>query len=141
MPDDTHEMEATETVSGEPIFAVFDIPTTATPEEAARLLNEPYERGCYVHNVFGSTLPGYATRVIVKRATRSRAANPTVQETSTVNLAPATKEARAIQFLRDNREMTAKQLAAAFKALGVIRSEGWIAKKRVEVVRTERRIG
>ena len=137
MQDDPEVSEAT---AGEPMFQVFDIPLTATPDEAARLLNEPYERGCYVHNVFGSTLPGVLTRVIVKRATRSRAVGPTAQEPVAQAPTPATKEARAVQFLRDNREMTVKQLFAAFKALGVVRSEKWVANKRLEVVRAERRV-
>ena len=131
--------EAEPITSGEPMFAVFDIPASASPDEAARLLNEPYERGWYVHNVIGATTPGSATRVIVKRATRARTSSAATDEAATTSV-PATKEARAVQFLRDNREMSAKQLFAAFKALGVTRSEAWITKTRIQVIKADRHI-
>jgi hypothetical protein len=51
-----------------------------------------------------------------------------------------TKEATAIQFLRDNREMSIPQLVAAFKAIGFVRRAVWITEKRAEIIRIDRRV-
>lgn len=136
MDHDSQHLESQQNeTNGEPLYVVFDIPVSTTAEEAARLINEPYERGFYIHSVspwLGHG--GVGARVFAKRITHPRTAKPFSSE------APATKEARATQFLRDNREMTVKQLYAAFKAIGVVRSEAWIGKKRVEIIRTDRRV-
>jgi hypothetical protein len=123
-------METQEVKAGEysgPTMIVFDIPLQTTADEAARVLNEHCERGFYVTGII--EWPGAGVRVFFRRY--GKAAKP--------EAAPS-KEARAMQFLRDNREMTAKELAAAFKAIGFVRSVAWITQKRAEVVRTERRV-
>jgi hypothetical protein len=106
---------------------VLDVPANTSAEDAARLLNEPYERGFYIHRAMEHGLG--SLRVVYVHRDRPAATKPTV-----------TKEATAIQFLRDNREMSIAQLVAAFKAIGFVRSAGWITEKRAEIVRADRRI-
>jgi hypothetical protein len=122
---DTQDLN--EVQPGEPTMRVFDLPLSITAEDAEQMLNDQCERGLYLSGVVA--WPGYGVRVFMRRY-----AKPT-GPANTVN-----KEARAMQFLRDNREMTAKELTAAFKALGFVRSEAWVSKKRADVVRAERRI-
>jgi hypothetical protein len=112
--------------TNDPNVLVIDVPTGATAEEATRLLSEAYDRGYHIHRAL--EWPGGA-RVIYVRS------KPT-----TVRSTPPTKEATAIQFLRDNREMSIQQLVAAFKAIGFVRSAGWITEKRAEIIRTDRRV-
>jgi hypothetical protein len=104
---------------------VIDMPVGTTAEEATRLLSEAYDRGYHIHRALEWPC---GARVIYVRS-----------KTTTVR-STTTKEATAIQFLRDNREMTAKELVAAFKAIGFARSAGWITEKRAEIIRTDRRV-
>jgi hypothetical protein len=127
-PNDTQD---TVTETNGPMMLAFDIPLTTTADEAARLVNEPYTRGFYVHSIV--QWPGVGARVFLRRHVRL-AVKPTNSD-----LPPPTREARAMQFIRDNREMTNKELSAALKALGFPRSVVWIGKKRLEVFRAERR--
>jgi hypothetical protein len=106
---------------------VLDVPANTSAEDAARLLNEPYERGFYIHRAMEHGLG--SLRVVYVHRDRPAATKPTV-----------TKEATAIQFLRDNREMSIPQLVAAFKAIGFIRGAAWITEKRAEIIRTDRRV-
>jgi hypothetical protein len=106
---------------------VIDVPANTIAEEAERLLNEPYSRGFYIHRAM--ELGQGCMRVVYVHRDRPAATKPTV-----------TKEATAIQFLRDNREMSIPQLVASFKAIGFVRSAGWITEKRAEIIRTDRRV-
>jgi hypothetical protein len=106
---------------------VLDVPANTSAEDAARLLNEPYERGFYIHRAMEHGLG--SLRVVYVHRDRPAATKPTV-----------TKEATAIQFLRDNREMSIPQLVAAFKAIGFVRGAAWITDKRAEIIKTDRRV-
>lgn len=105
---------------------VVDVPVGTTVEEAGRLLSEAYDRGYYIHRAL--EWPGGA-RVIYVRT-----------KATTVRTTPPTREATAIQFLRDNREMPISQLVAAFKAIGFVRGAAWITEKRAEIIRADRRV-
>lgn len=109
---------------GAPHTLVVDVPFGMTAEDAERLLNEPYARGYYIHRSM-EWIDG--ARVIYVHRVKPIATNG------------PTKESQAMQFLRDNREMSANQLVAAFKALGFPRSSVWIGKKRMEVIRSQRK--
>jgi hypothetical protein len=122
---DTQEVNAGE--YGGPTMLVFDIPLQTTADEAARLLNEHCDRGFYVSSII--EWPGAGVRVFLRRYAKP-AGKP--------EAAPS-KEARALQFLRDNRELSVVALAAAFKAIGFPRSALWITKKRLEIMMVERR--
>jgi hypothetical protein len=113
-----------EAAGAEKQILVLDIPLSTTPDEAARLLEEPYERGFYIHRAMEWT--GGARVIYVHRVKPA-------DKPERLN-----KEATAMQFLRDNREMTAKELSAAFKAIGFPRSAQWITQKRLELMRVER---
>jgi hypothetical protein len=106
---------------------VIDVPADTSAEEASRLMNEPYARGFYIHRAMEHGLG--SLRVVYVHRDRPAATKPTL-----------TKEAAAIQFLRDNREMSIAQLVAAFKAIGFVRGAAWITEKRVEIIRTDRRV-
>jgi hypothetical protein len=85
-------------------------------------MNEPYARGFYIHRAMEHGLG--SLRVVYVHRDRPAATKPTV-----------TKEATAMQNLRDNREMSIPQLVAAFKA---IRGAAWITEKRAEIIRVDR---
>ena len=109
-PDGSPETpETPETNEVESQVVVLDVPADTSAEEASRLMNEPYARGYYIH--------------------RDKPATPR---------SSVTKEAAAIQFLRDNREMSIPQLVAAFKAIGFVRGAVWITERRAEIIRAER---
>lgn len=88
------------------------------------MMNEPYERG-YIHRAL--EWPDGVRVVYVQRAKPAAKAE-----------AAPSREARAIQFIRENREMSAKELAAGLKALQYPRSVPWASKKRAEIVTAER---
>jgi len=123
-PDSSPETETNET---ENQVVVLDVPADTSAEEASRLLNEPYARGFYIHRAIEHGLG--SLRVVYVHPDRPAATKPT-----------ATKEATAIQFLWDNREMSIPQLVAAFKAIGFARGATWITEKRIEIIRTDRRV-
>lgn len=121
-----------------PVF-VLDVAFGVTPEEAIRLISEPYDRGFYIHRAM--EWPGGARIVYVRRATPvAKSLGKSVDQPAVVeaNKPAATRESEALQFLRDNREMSLNGLAGAFKALGFPRSTAWIGKKRTNIIRMDR---
>ena len=119
---------------------VLDIPFGTTAEETTERLDEPYRNGFYIHRAI--EWPGGVRVLYVANKT---SAKPKAEKTeATGALAPIptpaqTRESAAMAFLRDNRQLSATALAAAFKALGFPRSPAWISKTRAELTRVDRR--
>ncbi len=119
---------------------VLDIPFGTTAEETADQLDEPYKTGFHIHRALewpgGVRIIYVATKTPAKPRTDKLDGEATAKPT-----AAQTRESLAMAFLRDNRQMSATALAAAFKALGFVRSPAWITKRRAELIRVERRLG
>jgi hypothetical protein len=130
-------IEATEqsesTLAEERRVLVLDVPFGTTSEEATQMIEEPFDRGFYIHRAM--EWPGGARVIYIHRV------KPEPKASAKPIVAVPTKEMQALQFLRDNREMSLKELAAAFKALGFPRSPAWIGKKLTEVIAADRRLG
>ena len=115
----------------EPLILVLDLPASMTAEESAEALNVHCSQGYYASSVVA--WPGTGARVFLRRYAAPR-------PKAVTDVSPQTRETRAVQFMRDNREMSAKELAAGIKALGFPRSVAWVTKKRIEIVRADRRV-
>lgn len=118
MPDTANETENN--------VVVLDIPAETPADDAARLMNEPYARGFYIHRAMEHGLG--SLRVVYVHRDKPAAPRSSV-----------TKEATTIQFLRDNREMSISQLVATFKAIGFVRGAVWITDKRAEIIKADHR--
>ncbi len=118
----------------EPLVLVVDIPAGATTDEAARLWNGPFAGGYYLNAVV--PWPGVGARAFLRRQAKP-AAKPPKPDPADVPL--ATREARAVQFIRENREMPVSQLVAALKALRFVRGTQWVTTKRREIIQAEMR--
>ncbi len=115
-----------EQTAGERIV-VIDVPYASTLEEAAAALNEPCLRNYYLYRIVEWPNVGVRAFFNLKAPGEGRQA-------------AQTPESKALQFLRENREMPLTQLVAAFKALRFPRSSTWIDDKRREIVQQERRL-
>ena len=124
--------------TSEATISVLDMPLSATAEEVAILLNEACSKGLYVNATI--PWPGVGIRLVLRRYAVKPATPAKVGLVKPERVIPPTREDNAIRFLRDNREMSATALSAAFKALGFPRSPAWVREKRAEIIRAERRI-
>jgi hypothetical protein len=127
-------MNSPEELVTEPLLIAFDIPVDTTANDAAQILSERSGSSRYVHAIV--EWPGAGMRVFLRLHAASTAAKYARAPAKT----PLDKEAAAMQFIRDNREMTARELCAGLKALGYVRSVGWVSSKRAEVIRADRRV-
>ena len=105
----------------------IDVPHNTTPDEAAKLLDGPNQGDYYLHRIV--EWPGVGVRAFFGLRIKPED-KPSGQAL----------EARAVQFIRDNREMSVKELCAGLKALRYVRSQPWVAAKRAEIVAKERAI-
>ena len=112
--------------TGEHIL-VLDVPAATSTDDAASILNEPLSRGYYLTGIV--PWPTVGARAFYRLRLKTEGA------------VAQTLEAKAVAFIRDNRELSLAKLWAGLKALRFERSERWIAAKREEIMRNERHVG
>ena len=95
------------------LLMVVDVPHTSTPDQAARSLNEPLERGYYLVTVAEAP---ERVRAIYRRRTQN----------------DSEKQAAAA-FVRANPQMTVPQLIAGLAAKGITRSREWAKRAKEDV--------
>jgi hypothetical protein len=117
--------EAHEAQQDQDQVLVIDVTHAMTASDSALVLNAACDRGYHIHRAL--EWPN-GVRVILVQSGKKTAGSSL-----------AAKEAQALQFLRDNREMSASQLEAAFKAIGFVRKSQWINLKRAEIISAERK--
>lgn len=124
--------------NSEPMYVVFDIPISTTAEEAASLLNEPFQRGFYIHSIaawLGNG--GVGARVFAKRITHPRTATPLTPELQ--GKTPLQMQAAAADALRallaaDPRTSVTK-LRTTLRKLGHGKGHAWVQETRDSILR------
>jgi hypothetical protein len=111
--------------TGEKLVLVLDIPVDTTADEAERLLNVNCEAGFYIAAIV--PWPGVGARAFLKRyAAKGAPTKPPVNGRNG-------KQAEAVQYIKDNPDMTLRALAAGLQTIGFKRGPAWCHNKRVEL--------
>lgn len=103
---------------------IVDIPSEATADQVAELLNKSCEGGYFLFSLCGWTgLPGISGRAIFKK----------LKEKATGNHKPADKdgkEAQALGIVHANPLEPLRALVARLKKAGIQRGKSWVQEKR-----------
>ena len=114
-------------------FLIIDMPAGISPEDAERLLNEPYEQGYYLRSIV--PWPGVGARAVyqllAKLMTDDEATEPAGPKADADG-----REEEAIQVIRAHPDFSLRDIVVKLEEAGIKRSRSWVGEKRLKLLGT-----